>query len=93
VPDETITTETVKTASDGMVKIALEKYNELVDTIASQKGELIQLRNRPPVVNRTVVNKTAEMVSEEHRAWGGTFMLTGAAMVVVGAIRYKMGRE
>jgi hypothetical protein len=63
------TTETVKTASDGSVKIAVEKYNELLETIADQKGSISNLTarldkavNEPPVVHRTVVNKTAEMV-------------------------------
>ena len=89
--DETIKTETVKTASDGMVKVTLEKYNELVETVASQKSQITQLRSQPPVINRTVVNKTAEMLSQEHRAWGITFMLGGAAALAVGAIRFKAG--
>lgn len=91
------TVESVKKLSDGSVKIALEKYNELLETVADQKGSISRLnelltkaRNEPPIVNKTIVNKTAEMLSQEHRAWGGTFMGLGAAFVVVGAIRYKL---
>jgi hypothetical protein len=81
MPDETTTTETVKTASDGTVKIAIEKYNELLEKAAA----------KPPVINKTVVNKTAKMLAQEHRAWGTTFVLGGLAMVVVGAIRFAEG--
>jgi hypothetical protein len=91
------TVEAVKTLSDGSVKLSIEKYNELVEKIAEQTGSISKLnellskaRNEPPVINRTIVNKTAEMLSEEHRAWGGTFMGLGAAFIVVGAIRYKL---
>jgi FtsZ-binding cell division protein ZapB len=95
--DEATTTQTVKTASDGSVQIAVEKYNELLETIADQKGSINRLReslnrlqNEPPVmINRTVVNKTDEMLSQEHRAWGGTFMGLGASLFVVGALRYR----
>lgn len=90
------TTEAVKTASDGTVKIAVEKYNELLETIADQKGTLSKLkeqlyeaRTQPPVINRTIVNKTAAMLSQEHRAWGGTLMGLGASFFVVGALRYR----
>jgi hypothetical protein len=93
------TIESIQTASDGTVKIAIEKYNELLETIASQKGsisglrsQLTQLRNEPPVINRTIVNKTTEMLAKEHRAWGTTFMGLGASFLIVGAIRYKASR-
>lgn len=79
--DATTTTETVKTASDGTVKIAIEKYNELLEKAAA----------KPPVINRTVVNKTARMLAQENRAWGTTLVLGGMAMVVVGAIRFAAG--
>ena len=82
MPDETTVTSAVKTASDGTVKIAVEKYNELLEKAAV----------KPPVINRTVVNKTTEMLAEEHRAWGTTLMLGGVSMLVVGAIRFKAGR-
>ena len=102
MPDEvsTTTVNAVKSTSDGMVQITVEKYNELLETITSQKGSISRLnehlnraRNQPPVINRTIVEKTAEMLSAEHRAWGGTFMGLGAAFIVVGALRYKAGRS
>lgn len=80
--DETTTVNTVKTASDGTVKIAVERYNELLKEAAA----------KPPVINRTVVNKTAEMLASEHRAWGGTLMGLGASMFAVGVFRYRAGR-
>lgn len=103
IPDEVevsnTTVESVKKMSDGSVKISLEKYNELLDTVADQKGsinrlneQLTKARNEPPVINRTVVNKTDEMLSQEHRAWGVTLMGLGASLFVVGALRYKAGQ-
>jgi gas vesicle protein len=93
-------TETIKQSSDGSVKISVEKYNELLETIASQKGSISNLTerlnkalNEPPMVHRTVVNKTAEMLAEEHRVWGGTLMGLGAATFVVGALRYRAGKS
>jgi hypothetical protein len=100
MPDEVTTTEAVTKTSDGSVKISVEKYNELLETIANQKTSIADFRarltkamNEPPVVHRTIVNKTPEMLSQEHRAWGGTFMGLGASLFVVGALRYKAGRE
>jgi hypothetical protein len=80
--NETTTVNAVKTASDGTVKIAVEKYNELLQKAAE----------KPPVITN-VINKTAEMLAAEHRAWGGTFMGLGAAFFVVGAFRYKAGKS
>lgn len=71
----------VKTASDGSVKISVEKYEELLKKAA-----------RPTTVNRTEVIKTAEMAAREYRLWGGTFMGLGAAMFTVGAFLYRAGR-
>jgi hypothetical protein len=84
MPDETITTETVKTASDGTVKIAIEKYNELVEKAG-----------QPKVVNQTVkrIVKTSEMAAQDHKAWGTTFVLGGAAMIVVGVIRFGAAKQ
>lgn len=94
------TIETLKTASDGSVKIAIEKYNELVETIASQKGsinelkqQLSSIRSQPPVINRTIVEKTAEMAARDHRVWGGTLMGLGASSLVAGAVRFHLGRS
>jgi hypothetical protein len=81
MPDETTTTNVIQTTSDGTVKIALEKYNELLEKAAA----------KPPVINRTTVVKTVEMLARENRAWGTTFMGLGASMFVVGAIRAKAG--
>jgi hypothetical protein len=96
----TTATETVKQTSDGMVKITLEKYNELVETVANQKGTISslrgtinKLRSDPPVVHRTVIQKTAEMAAEDNRIWGGTFMGLGAASFAVGVYRYRAGKS
>jgi hypothetical protein len=96
--DELTTSSEVKTSSDGMVKITVEKYNELLETIADQKNSASRLNDRlqkalnePPVVNRTTVIKTDEMVAGENRMWGGTLMGVGASMFVIGAFRYKAG--
>jgi hypothetical protein len=61
------------------VKISVEKYNELLEKAAI----------KPPVINRTIVHKTAEMLTQEHQAWGATFMGAGVALFVIGAFRYK----
>lgn len=98
MPDEVTAISEVKTASDGTVKISVEKYNELLEKVTSQKGsinrlndQIARLRNDPPVINRTTVIKTDEMVAGENRVWGGTFMGMGAAMFIFGAFRYKAG--
>ena len=80
--DKQTTINTVKTASDGTVKIAVERYNELLEKAAA----------KPPVINRTVVNKTAEMLAREQQVWGATFMGLGASMFVVGALLFRTGR-
>jgi hypothetical protein len=71
----------VKTASDGSVKISVEKYEEL-----------LRKSTRPTTINRTEVIKTAEMAAREYRLWGGTFMGLGTSMFIVGAVLYKAGR-
>jgi len=93
------TVESIKMASDGTVKIAIEKYNELLETIASQKGsisslrtQLNQARSEPSVINRTIVEKTPEMAAQDNRMWGGTLMGAGVAMFIVGALRFRAGR-
>lgn len=94
--EEATNISAVKTASDGMVRIAIEKYNELLETIANQKGSISKLnqslneaRNQPPIVNRTTVIKTPEILASENRAWGNTLISLGAAMLVIGAFRRK----
>jgi hypothetical protein len=100
--DEVVTeiAETVKKMSDGTVNISIEKYEALVEkvadkdsTIRSLRDQLFRARNEPPVINRTVVHKTAEMLAQEHRAWGVTLMGLGTAFFGVGALRYKAGRK
>lgn len=98
MPESSETVETIRTASDGTVKIAIEKYNELLETVASQKGsinslhdQLTRLQNEPPVINRTVINKTAEMAAQDNRVWGGTLMGLGASLFVVGVLRFRAG--
>lgn len=98
--EATETVETVKTASDGIVKLAVEKYTELLDTINSQKikisdlnAQLVKARNyEPPVINRTIIEKTPEMVLQDHRVWGGSLMALGASVFAVGAYRLRLGR-
>lgn len=79
--NESIDTHTVKTSSDGTVKLALEVYNELLEKAAT----------KPPVINRTTVIKTAEMVAQEHRVWGGMAMGLGVCLFAIGAVRFKLG--
>jgi hypothetical protein len=81
MPDETTTINEVKTTSDGSVKISVEKYEELLAKAAT----------KPPVINRTTVVKTAEMVAQEYRMWGGSLMGLGVAMFSVGAFLYTKG--
>jgi hypothetical protein len=97
--EEATNIHAIKTASDGTVQIAVEKYNELLETIANQKGsigklsdQLSRARNEPPMINRTIVEKTPQMVAQDHRVWGGTLMGLGVTMFVVGAIRFRLGR-
>jgi len=84
MPDEvsSTTVNAVKTMSDGTVKLSIEKYNELLEKAAL----------KAPVINRTTIQKTTEMLAKEHRAWGTTFMGLGASFLIVGAIRYKASR-
>jgi hypothetical protein len=56
--EEATNIHAIKTASDGTVQIAVEKYNELLETIANQKGsigklsdQLSRARNEPPMIN------------------------------------------
>src|SRR4051812_46705253 len=98
--EETTAIDAVKTVSDGTVTISVELYNELVEKVAEQKGslrdlndQLLKARSAPPTVNRTVVNKTAEMVAQDHRVWGGSLMGLGATLFVIGALRYRTGKS
>ena len=81
MPEEVTNVSEVKTSSDGTVKISIETYNDLLTKA-----------NRPPVINRTTVIKTAEMAAREYRIWGGAFMGLGAATFTVGVFLYRAGR-
>lgn len=80
-------TSTVKESSDGMVKISVEKYDDLLRRAAE----------KPPIVRQEVIRnveeiiKTPEMVAEEHKIWGISLMGLGASLLLVGAIRFKIG--
>jgi len=80
MPEAVTNISEVKTSSDGTVKISIEKYEELLAKAA-----------KPPVINRTTINKTAEMAAKEYRMWGGSLMGIGATMFVIGAALYKAG--
>ena len=83
MPDEVTNISEIKTTSDGTVKISVERYNELLKEAAA----------KPPVVNRTEVIKTPEMLAAEYRMWGGGFMGVGGSMFVIGMFLYKIGRS
>lgn len=70
----------VKQTSDGIVKISVETYNDL-----------LKAANRPTTINRTQIVKTAEMAAKDYRIWGGTFMGAGGFLFVLGALLYKAG--
>jgi len=100
MPDEVTNTSESKTTSDGTVKISVEKYNELLETVASQKDsigdlrtQLNKARNEPPVIHQTEVIKTPEMLAAEYRMWGGGLMGVGGSMFIIGAFLYKVGRS
>lgn len=85
MPEEV--SSTVKTTSDGMVKISVEKYDELIAKAAE----------KPPVVQQTVVRnvkeviKTPEMAATDDRNWGITFMVLGGTFLAVGVYRFRSG--
>lgn len=70
---------TVKTTSDGMVKITLEKYQLLA-----------QAAEKPPVIHRTV-HRTPEVQARDNTIVGLSFIAVGAALVGVGTYRLSWG--
>lgn len=73
---------TVKQSSDGMVKITVEKYNEL----------LAKSAEKAPIIHRTThVHRTPEIVASDNKMRGGCMMGVGVAFVVVGGIRFFIG--
>jgi hypothetical protein len=80
MPDEVTNISEVKTTSDGIVKISVETYNDL-----------LKAANRPTTINRTQIIKTAEMAAKDYRILGGTFMGAGGFLFIVGAFLYRVG--
>ena len=100
MPDEVTNINEIKTTSDGTVKISVEKYNDMLKTIGDQKDsignlrtQLNKARNEPPVIHRTEVVKTPEILAAEYRMWGGGLMGMGGSMFIIGAFLYKVGRS
>ena len=85
--DEVTNINEVRKTSDGFVNISVEKYEKLLRE--ASKPTVIT----PPVINRTEVIKTPEMLAKEFRIWGGTFMGLGGVMFSIGALLYKAGRN
>jgi hypothetical protein len=83
MPDQVTNISEVKTVSDGNVTISIEKYNELLAKAAI----------KPPVITRTTVIKTPEMVAKEYRVWGGSLMGLGATIFSVGVCLYRAGMK
>lgn len=81
MPEEASTTTETKVTSDGSVKISVEAYNDLLKRAAT----------KPPVINRTNVVKTDEMLAKESKLWGGSLMGVGASLFAVGAGLFKSG--
>lgn len=77
---ETTTTEAVKKTSDGSVKIALERYEELLAKAAEPKH-----------VTYHTTTKTATMQAADNKLYGGLFMGGGASLFVIGAIQFYVG--
>ena len=71
---ESVTTTTAK-ASDGTVKISVEKYEELMRKANEQKV----------TYNQTVIEKTPEMAASDKIVFGNLFMVAGVAQIASGA--------
>lgn len=68
------TTTSVEKASDGTVKISVEKYEELLRKANEQKV----------TYNQTIVERTAEQVAEGQVMWGNLLVVAGVVQVGVG---------
>lgn len=77
---ETAETVTNVSKSDGMVKITIEHYQQLME----------KAREKAPIVYNTI-QKTPEVSASENKAWGVTFIGLGVAFLAVGAIRLRTG--
>lgn len=79
--EEITTSETVKQTSDGMVKISLEKYEELN-----------RLANEPKVYpSYTSITKTPAMRAADNQMYGALLMGGGLCMTLVGGIQLLVG--
>lgn len=81
--EEVTSTNVVKTASDGTVKITVEKYQELLAKAAEEK--------RPVYPTYTTVEKTPAMVAADNQMWGTIFMGGGASIFLVGLFQFVHG--
>jgi len=75
------TTNVVKTASDGTVKITVEKYHELVAKAAE----------KAPIIHN-VTHKTKEVAAIDNKVWGAVFVGLGLSVAVIGGIVHMVGR-
>lgn len=79
--EEVTSTETVKIASDGQVKLTLEKYQDLMAKA-----------NEPKVFPQyTTIQKTPAMVADGNKMGGALFMGGGASMFLIGALQFWHG--
>lgn len=84
--------ETVKTSSDGFVKLTIEKYEELMKKAAEKPPVINRIIEQPPdIINRII--KTPEMAAADNKLWGIGLMVVGGAIVAAGAITYAIGRS
>ena len=72
---------TVKTTSDGTVKITVERYQELLE----------KSQEKAPVYNYTTMQKTPAMVANDNLMWGSVFMSGGLAVAGIGAVIFAVG--
>lgn len=88
MPESTETTEIVKNTSDGMVKITIEKYEDLMKKAAE----------KPPIVRQEVVRnvtkvvKTPEIQAQDNIVAGYSLMTGGGCVFVIGLALFLKGR-
>lgn len=78
--ESTTNTETVKTSSDGTVKITVERFEELKEAAA-----------RPQTVVYNRVEKTPAMQANDNIMHGSLLMGGGGSMFVIGVIQLVAG--
>lgn len=78
---------TVKTSSDGSVKLSKEAYDILMAKAAE----------KPPVIHEEVIRnvqkvvKTPEVAASDNKMWGASLFGLGVALVVIGGARFYIG--